>query len=151
MYSSKNQMQCSVALRHWLSLLTKPENQWNSRTSSRKIIVLQHVVRFLSHWSVQEKTTKMGKVAKGKTSKWIVYHLCRLTEKNALCVFVTEHCKDFNNKCEYWASIGECNRNPGYMRVYCKRSCQVCPAQGKKMFVVKCFHRASMDHIEVNF
>lgn len=65
----------------------------------------------------------MGKVVKGKISKWIVYYLCWLIEKNVLCVFVIEYCKDFNNKCEYWVSIGECNRNLGYMCVYCKRSC----------------------------
>ena len=59
-------------------------------------------------------------------------------------MLVTESCKDFNNKCAYWAGIGECNRNPGYMRVYCKKSCLVCVAQGKTMLDIKCFHRTSI-------
>ena len=28
--------------------------------------------------------------------------------------------------CPSWARRGECQRNPGYMLVYCKKSCRVC-------------------------
>ncbi|XP_043203448.1 zinc metalloproteinase nas-15-like [Amphibalanus amphitrite] len=35
-------------------------------------------------------------------------------------------CEDTNNHCEYWATRGECSRNPKYMLQYCKRSCKEC-------------------------
>jgi len=35
-------------------------------------------------------------------------------------------CRDSNSMCERWAAAGECDRNPGYMRLSCKRSCGVC-------------------------
>jgi hypothetical protein len=33
-------------------------------------------------------------------------------------------CTDSNNACAYWASIGECARNPGYMSTSCCSSCR---------------------------
>jgi len=35
-------------------------------------------------------------------------------------------CTDDNDNCEYWASVGECEANPGYMLVNCRKSCAVC-------------------------
>ncbi|XP_068219088.1 LOW QUALITY PROTEIN: hatching enzyme 1.2-like [Palaemon carinicauda] len=35
-------------------------------------------------------------------------------------------CIDLNTFCSSWASGGQCNSNPGYMRVNCKRSCNTC-------------------------
>ena len=35
-------------------------------------------------------------------------------------------CDDTNGNCEYWATRGECSRNPKYMLQYCKRSCNKC-------------------------
>ena len=35
-------------------------------------------------------------------------------------------CVDLNGSCAYWASIGECEANPGYMLRNCKKSCNVC-------------------------
>ncbi|XP_076107382.1 uncharacterized protein LOC143075712 [Mytilus galloprovincialis] len=35
-------------------------------------------------------------------------------------------CRDKDRKCSYWASIGECDNNPGYMRVSCCKSCNSC-------------------------
>merc|ERR1719312_1779792 len=32
-------------------------------------------------------------------------------------------CTDLNAQCRYWATIGECGRNPKYMLKNCKRSC----------------------------
>jgi len=39
---------------------------------------------------------------------------------------VTAQCTDENNYCQYWSSIGECQKNPAYMLVKCKKSCKVC-------------------------
>lgn len=39
-------------------------------------------------------------------------------------------CVDNHNRCSYWASIGECNKNPRYMKVNCKKSCRVCNGGG---------------------
>uniref|UniRef100_A0A7S4N7Z9 ShKT domain-containing protein n=1 Tax=Odontella aurita TaxID=265563 RepID=A0A7S4N7Z9_9STRA len=35
-------------------------------------------------------------------------------------------CRNHHNSCQYWASIGECSKNPGYMLHYCKESCGQC-------------------------
>ena len=35
-------------------------------------------------------------------------------------------CQDLNGNCEYWASIGECQANPGYMLPNCPKSCNTC-------------------------
>uniref|UniRef100_A0A0L8HE40 ShKT domain-containing protein n=1 Tax=Octopus bimaculoides TaxID=37653 RepID=A0A0L8HE40_OCTBM len=36
------------------------------------------------------------------------------------------HCLDQNEKCSYWAFIGECAKNPIYMHSNCKKSCWLC-------------------------
>ncbi|KAJ7374574.1 hypothetical protein OS493_004912 [Desmophyllum pertusum] len=38
-------------------------------------------------------------------------------------------CADYNRFCYSWARSGQCQRNPGYMRRYCKRSCGLCTVQ----------------------
>ena len=38
-------------------------------------------------------------------------------------------CQDQHEKCEMWADLGECDANPPYMHVYCKRSCELCDDQ----------------------
>ena len=35
-------------------------------------------------------------------------------------------CLDDHSYCGYWASIGECSKNPGYMLTYCRVSCGTC-------------------------
>lgn len=37
-----------------------------------------------------------------------------------------EDCIDENDNCKQWAAMGECDANPGYMQVRCRRSCKVC-------------------------
>ena len=37
-----------------------------------------------------------------------------------------EDCIDENVNCKQWAAMGECDANPGYMQVSCRRSCKVC-------------------------
>ena len=41
----------------------------------------------------------------------------------------TENCKDDKDKCETWASQGECKENPKYMLKNCRLSCMVCSDQ----------------------
>mmetsp|Transcript_15600 Transcript_15600/g.26594 ORF Transcript_15600/g.26594 Transcript_15600/m.26594 type:complete len:471 (+) Transcript_15600:99-1511(+) len=38
-------------------------------------------------------------------------------------------CKDTNEECEHWASLGECDANPNYMQANCALSCNSCPKQ----------------------
>ncbi|XP_033642569.1 high choriolytic enzyme 1-like [Asterias rubens] len=38
----------------------------------------------------------------------------------------TNNCVDNNVNCGYWARVGECQRNPNYMNVNCRRSCRIC-------------------------
>merc|ERR1712176_1629120 len=35
-------------------------------------------------------------------------------------------CQDGQRDCKYWASIGECSRNPAYMSQNCKAACNKC-------------------------
>ena len=39
------------------------------------------------------------------------------------------NCEDTERECKYWASLGECDKNPNYMRVNCALSCDSCPKQ----------------------
>jgi glutathione peroxidase-family protein len=39
---------------------------------------------------------------------------------------------DTHDNCAYWASIGECTKNPGYMLTNCKKSCNVNSASDEK-------------------
>lgn len=42
-------------------------------------------------------------------------------------------CADRHENCPYWAGIGECDKNPGYMHSACKLSCKRCdPAKDKE-------------------
>ena len=36
------------------------------------------------------------------------------------------NCKDLNTECSYWAQNGECEKNPSFMHVNCKNSCNLC-------------------------
>jgi len=38
----------------------------------------------------------------------------------------TNICKDEHESCEFWATGGECENNPGFMLVSCRSSCNVC-------------------------
>ncbi len=35
-------------------------------------------------------------------------------------------CKNWEPKCEYWASLGECQNSPGYMFAKCNQACDIC-------------------------
>ena len=37
-----------------------------------------------------------------------------------------EQCSDNHKYCSYWSKIGECGKNPSWMLVNCKKSCQQC-------------------------
>ena len=50
----------------------------------------------------------------------------------------SDDCVDINESCLYWSEIGQCDKNPDYMLVNCKKSCKVCQdgqgGQGKGIF-----------------
>ena len=37
-------------------------------------------------------------------------------------------CMDDHHQCSDWAGQGECNANPAYMMMNCKRACMICAA-----------------------
>merc|ERR1712166_350887 len=39
-----------------------------------------------------------------------------------------EGCEDLHASCEGWKVAGECERNPSFMKLSCRRSCRLCPA-----------------------
>jgi len=38
----------------------------------------------------------------------------------------SSECKDENSDCAYWAKHGDCDTNPDWMLVHCKKSCKTC-------------------------
>jgi len=39
-------------------------------------------------------------------------------------------CRDEHESCDYWQSLGECENNVNYMKLYCRASCRLCdPSQ----------------------
>lgn len=44
-------------------------------------------------------------------------------------------CNDMNDNCDYWASVGECDKNSGYMHYYCRKACNLCmPSRCKNLY-----------------
>ena len=39
---------------------------------------------------------------------------------------VKTECRNKHELCNFWASIGECDKNPGYMKTNCAPSCKSC-------------------------
>ena len=39
------------------------------------------------------------------------------------------NCIDEHENCKGWAKVGECDSNPKYMLVSCRRSCNVCNSE----------------------
>lgn len=58
-----------------------------------------------------------------------------------------DECVDENAGCANWASSGECDRNPGFMRSACAKSCKSCPAPIDPKLVVLGEERVTL-HIE---
>lgn len=57
----------------------------------------------------------------------------RLTITLAVIAFATlvlaaaQDCEDSHENCERWADAGECDKNPGFMKNSCQKSCNSCP------------------------
>jgi hypothetical protein len=55
---------------------------------------------------------------------------CELVKKAAQAAEFAQDggtvCTDDHYQCSEWAGMGECDANPNYMRVNCRRACVVC-------------------------
>ncbi|EFJ44873.1 hypothetical protein VOLCADRAFT_82641 [Volvox carteri f. nagariensis] len=60
---------------------------------------------------------------KWSATKWI--HVGPIGGKKAVSLGTPE-CHDSMEQCTEWAFFGECEKNPGYMRENCARSCKTC-------------------------
>ncbi|KAK0393531.1 hypothetical protein QR680_000259 [Steinernema hermaphroditum] len=49
----------------------------------------------------------------------------------------TDPCRDFNSMCKFWAEIGECKKNPFWMRPNCQRSCNTCGEKIENVYAPK--------------
>ena len=49
---------------------------------------------------------------------------CTINDNN-----VDINCIDEHENCKGWAKVGECDSNPKYMLVSCRRSCNVCQSE----------------------
>ncbi|KAF0300947.1 Zinc metalloproteinase nas-13 [Amphibalanus amphitrite] len=57
-------------------------------------------------------------------------------------------CEDQNEHCDYWARIGECARNPGYMNEFCARACNQCAGSSCEDLDRHCRMWAALDRCE---
>jgi hypothetical protein len=46
--------------------------------------------------------------------------ICTSCNQDLLC------CRDEYEECAFWESIGECNKNPEFMKTRCRKSCKIC-------------------------
>ncbi|GFR41472.1 hypothetical protein Agub_g2162 [Astrephomene gubernaculifera] len=60
---------------------------------------------------------------KWSATKWI--HVGPIGGKKSVNLGTPE-CHDTNEQCSEWAFFGECQKNPGFMKDSCKRSCKLC-------------------------
>ena len=56
------------------------------------------------------------------------WNLIRLSDALTwiLLYFFSSACKDKNKRCKFWASTGQCRKNPKYMLPNCSKSCGKC-------------------------
>ena len=45
----------------------------------------------------------------------------------AAATISADECADQHAGCADWAAAGECDKNPGFMRSSCEKSCDACP------------------------
>ena len=43
-----------------------------------------------------------------------------------ICFISPIGCYDKNIWCHYWQRLGQCEKNPGYMKLYCRKACKIC-------------------------
>ena len=51
-------------------------------------------------------------------------------------------CLDHNSQCPYWAAIGECQSNPGFMLNNCPVTCKMCQSETCKDELDDCAERS---------
>ncbi|XP_076453477.1 uncharacterized protein LOC143288737 [Babylonia areolata] len=55
-----------------------------------------------------------------------------------------EVCMDHSDQCEYWAGVGDCDSNYGYMHDKCRKACGICTVDGSIPHL-PCVNRISED------
>lgn len=66
----------------------------------------------------------------------------RAAPKVAVAAAVASACKDDHAMCSTWASIGECDDNPLFMKVRCRVSCRLCQTDACRDSRTDCAERA---------
>jgi len=64
-------------------------------------------------------------------SNHVSYYITVALYYQITCYIYVIGCTDRNNNCASWARTGECQRNPGYMLSYCRRSCNHCSSSSE--------------------
>jgi prolyl 4-hydroxylase len=82
-----------------------------------------------------EKTTKFGKKQQATGNKadltldvirQMVDYMENSDEFMALPAKIQDNCKNNNELCSFWAAIGECEANVGFMKIQCAPACRTC-------------------------
>ena len=61
----------------------------------------------------------------------VLWALDDFTEKNGATRVILKSDKP-DHECEYWSTMGECTKNPGFMSTACRRSCSLCAEPEEK-------------------
>ena len=56
----------------------------------------------------------------------IPFVVIKLKIDSSISTIPSSGCENENPSCDQWAKTGECDKNPGYMLISCKKACKVC-------------------------
>ena len=92
--------------------------------------ILMHALRDITHRPKQSHSIIKNRKCHCLSVALFMAKRCLVKFNWLLCLhvlsFLLIDCRDNDYRCSSWARIGECQRNPRYMRLNCKRSCRLC-------------------------
>lgn len=107
----KSFLLCSILAVQKLKLITSPHPPYI--TSNEQFGVLQVIDQ--NNFDEAEKFI----------SHWKAYMINEVMEKPQF-EGVRDRCKNQHEMCSFWSQIGECAKNPRYMRINCAPACMSC-------------------------
>ena len=75
---------------------------------------------------VEEEVETVGKVDKEGSDEMEIEGEGKEEVETLSKVQEEDSCIDEKERCEEWASMGECEKNPAYMKLRCRKSCLIC-------------------------
>ncbi|KRZ75308.1 putative tyrosinase-like protein tyr-3 [Trichinella papuae] len=118
-------------------LISERERASEEKNSNHEISSDKISEEVISHLNKETSTNKTHKIYAFRNESLSIFGetiapaketLLLTTESSMLGNFFkkTQQCKDENSLCLLWAIIGECTKNPYWMKPNCQRSCNTC-------------------------